>query len=224
MNEILENLEYLGFYSYEEPSLVPIIQLVQLSNNSVWLTEGRYKRLNTLDITLSSIANELMYNSNDFLYLYRSLPPHRCFSIDKEELYEYPPLIFEDNYLCNSLKECGVVINNVDEYEDDDGNLFLITNVERFLICPTEFRSPSTQNVYLNWRVVAARIFLMLNIILSQSNSTEKFYVLREEGKEGIITVVLLNSSMFRFFQDTKNLEERYLLKPIEKYFKNILS
>nr|WP_322712655.1 hypothetical protein [Nostoc sp. ChiSLP03a]MDZ8213883.1 hypothetical protein [Nostoc sp. ChiSLP03a] len=223
MKEILKTLEDLGFYSYEDPTLVLIIQMLQLKNNSVWITDGRYKRLDALDTTLSSAADELMDNGNEFLYLYRPLPPHRCFSLDKEDVYEYPPIIFEDDYLCNSLRRCGIMIKDVDEYEDLDGSLHLITDAGDFLICPTEFRSSSTQNIYLNWRVVTARILLMLNTLLSQADSDERFYVLGEEGKEGITTIVLLSSSMSKFFQETKELEERDLPKPIEKYFENIL-
>jgi hypothetical protein len=226
MKEILKNLEELGFYSYEEPTLVPIIQALQLNNNSIWLRDGRYKRLDTLDTTLSKEAEELMDNATDerdnFLYLYRPLPPHRCFPFDKEDLYEYPPMIFEDDYLCNSLSRCGIIIEDVDEYEDSEGNSHLITNVGDFLICPYEFKSGFTQNC-LKWRVITARIMLMLNIILSQAGSPEKFYILSEEGKEGDTTVVLLNPSMFKFFQDTSKLEDRDLPKPIEKYFESIL-
>lgn len=63
MKEILKKLEELDFYSYEEPILVPIVQALQLNNNSVWLTDGRYKKLDTLYITLSPEADELMCNT-----------------------------------------------------------------------------------------------------------------------------------------------------------------
>lgn len=228
MKEILKNLEELGFYSYEEPTLVPIIQALQLNNNSVWLTDGRYERLDTLDTTLSPEADELMENSMDesdgFLYLYKPLPPHRCFSFDKEDLYECPPMIFEDDYLCKSLSRCGVIIEDkdVDEYEDSEGNLHIITNAGDFLICPAEFRS--SFHYCLGWQVVTARILLMLNIILSQAGSSERFYVLGEDGEEGNTNIALLNPSIFKFFQDTSKLEERYLPKPIEKYYERILN
>ncbi|MDZ8065327.1 MAG: hypothetical protein RMY64_06760 [Nostoc sp. DedQUE08] len=226
MKEILKDLEGLGFYSYENSTLVPIIQALQLNNNSIWLRDGKYKRLNTLDITSFPEAEELMDNEPDeddnFLYLYRPLPPHRCFTLDKEDLYEYPPMIFEDIYLCNSLSRCGVIIEDVDEYEDSEGNSHLITNVCDFLICPYEFRTSYTQN-YLKWRVVTARILLMLNLILSQADSDARFYLLSEEGKEGDTIVVLINPPIFKFFQYISELENQDLPKPIEKYFESIL-
>ncbi|MCD8488705.1 MAG: hypothetical protein LRZ84_18690 [Desertifilum sp.] len=229
MKQIVKKLEHLGFYSYEEPTLVPVIQALQLNNKLIWLISGRYKRLDALDMSLSLRANELIDNvmdeSDNFLYLYRPLPPHRCFSFDKEDLYEYPPMIFEDDYLCRSLSRCGVIIKEADEYEDSEGNLHLTTNVGDFLILPVEFSSSSTRNC-LKWQIVTARILLRLNTILSQASSPEKFYILDEEGEEGHTTIALLNSSMFKFFQDTsklEELEERYLPKPIEKYFKSIL-
>lgn len=227
MKEILKNLEELGFYDYEDATLVPIIQALQLNNNSVWLTDVRYEIVNKVDIISSPEVNELMDNvtveSDNFLYLYRPLPPHRCFSLDKEDLYEYPPMIFEDDYLCNSLRRCGILIEDVDEYEDFEGNLHLITNVGDFLICPYKFRASFTKN-YLKWRIVTAKILLMLNMILSQAGSSEKFYVLSEEGVEGNTTVVMLNPSMFKFFQDTSKLGKRDLPKPIDTYFETILS
>jgi hypothetical protein len=225
MKEILKKLQRLGFYSYEEPRLVPIIQALQLNNNSLWLTDGRYKKLEGLDTTLFSEADELMHsaidNSDEFLYLYRPLPPHRCFFFDKEDLYEYPPMIFEDDYLCKTLRRYGVIIEDVDEYEDSEGNLHLVSNVGDFLICPAEFRSSFIHNC-LKWQVAIARIILMLNVILSQASSHERFYVLREEHEEGI-TIVLLDSSIFDFFHTAKGLENRCLPKPIEEYFQSIL-
>lgn len=225
MKEILKKLQELGFYSYEEPTLVPIIQALQLNNNSLWLTDGRYKKLEGLDTTLSSEADELMHsaidNSDEFLYLYRPLPPHRCFSFDKEDLYEYPPMIFEDDYLCKTLRRYGVIIEDVDEYEDSEGNLHLVSNVGDFLICPAEFRASFIHN-YLKWQVAIGKIILMLNVILSQAGSHERFFVLREEHEEGI-AIVLLDSSIFNFLHTTKGLENRCLPKPIEEYFQSIV-
>ncbi|MBD2493803.1 hypothetical protein [Nostoc sp. FACHB-280] len=227
MKEILNYLDELGFYYYENSNLVALIQSLQLNNNSIWLRDGKYQILNELDIKLFPDADNLMDNvtevSDNFLYLYRPLPPHRCFAFDKEDLYEYPPMIFEDNYLCNSLSRCGIIIEDVDEYEDSEGNLHLITNVRDFLICPYEFRSQFTQ-IYLKWRVVTARILLMLNLILSQADSDERFYVLSEDGQEGDIILVLLNPEMFKFFQDIGKLENQYVPKPVETYFESILS
>ncbi|MDF0551595.1 hypothetical protein [Kamptonema sp. UHCC 0994] len=225
MKEVLKNLEDLDFYSYEEPTLVPIIQALQLNNNSVWLTDGRYKRLDTLSTILSPEADELMCNAMDdgdeFLYLYRPLPLHRCFFFDKEDLYEYPPMIFEDDYLCKSLRRYGIIVEDINEYEDFEGNLHLISNIGDFLICPAKFRYSFIHNC-LKWQVVIARILLMLNVVLSQVGSNERFYVLREEDEEGII-VVLLDSPIFNFLHETKEIEESCLPKPIETYFESIL-
>lgn len=201
MEDILKTLEELGFYTYEEPALVPIIKTLQLSHNSVWIREGIYKQLKA---PLTVTNNQLIETCNEFINLYGNLPPHRCFSIDKEDLYEYPPMIFEYQYLCNSLRKCGVIINDIDEYEDEDGNLHLITDVGDFLICPEEFRA-SYNHAYLKWEAVISHTIKMLNDLLSQTGSDEKFYMLHEESEE-ITFIVLLNSCLFNFFNGTKEL------------------
>lgn len=217
MENILTALENFGFYTYEDPILVPVIQKLQLRNNSVWIIEGRYEELDVPD-------NELMeYGDDGFLYLDTSLPPYRCFLLDIEDIYEYPQSVFEDyEYLRNSLRKCRVFIEDVDEYEDSEGHLHLITNAGDFLICPTEFRSSFTPNC-LNWQVTAFHTILMLNNLLSQVKSTERFYVLYQED-ECLLAIVLLNSSMFNFFQNSEQLKNQYLPKPVKTYFESILS
>ena len=163
MKDILKALEELGFYTYEESALVPVIKTLQLSNNSVWVIEGRYDKFDT---SLSLANNKLVETADEFIYLYENLPPHRCFSIDREDLYEYPPMIFEYQYLCDGLRRCGVIINDVDEYEDSDDNLHLITNLGDFLICPGEFRA-SCNHAYLKWEAVVSHTMKMLNNLLS---------------------------------------------------------
>jgi hypothetical protein len=137
------------------------------------------------------------------------------------DLYEYPPMIFEYQYLCNSLRKCGVIINDIDEYEDENGNLHLITDIGDFFICPEEFRA-SYNHAYLKWEAIISHTIKMLNDLLFQTGSDEKFYVLHEKSEE-ITVIVLLNSPLFNFFGDTKELENQCLPKPIEKYFENIL-
>ncbi|MCT7987850.1 hypothetical protein [Laspinema olomoucense] len=224
MKEILNDLEKLGFYSYEPPSLVPLIKALQLKNSSVWLTEGKYLISDVINRNISSEADEFMdknqENGNNLIYLYKPWPLYRCFSLDKEDLYEYPPLIFEDDYLCYHFKKHSINVENADEYEDSDGNLHLFTNVGDFLICPAKFRSSFISN-HLKWQTVITRIISMINSILHKSGSHEKIYALWEKDEEQII-VTLLDWSLFNLLNSNKNLKEEFLPQPIEKYFPNI--
>ncbi|BAS59971.1 hypothetical protein NIES2135_66260 (plasmid) [Leptolyngbya boryana NIES-2135] len=215
----LKILEELGFYAYEDPNLVPIIQALQIKNNSLWLIDGRYEQL---EMQLPLVDNELMENIDSALYLYQPLPVQRCFSIDREDLYEYPPTIFENQYLNSSLKKCDVNVDEVDEYEDSHGNVHLITNLGDFLICPGKFRSSCT-GTFQKWQVVISKSLAMLNELLSRIDSSERFYVLHEEDQERI-TIVLLNPALFDFLRATKKSEQRHLPQPIKEYFKNLSS
>lgn len=166
--------------------------------------------------------NELMENIDGYLYLDHPLPIHRCFSIDREDLYEYPPTIFENQYLNSSLKKCGVNVDELDEYEDSPGNVHLITNLGDFLICPGRFRSSCT-GILQKWQVVISKSLTMLNELLSGVHSSERFYVLHEQDQERI-AIVLLNSALFDFLRTTKESKQQYLPQPIEEYFKNLTS
>lgn len=224
MKEILTDLEKLGFYSYEPPGLVPLIKALQLKNSSVWLTEGKYLISDVIDRNISSEADKFMdrnqENGNSFIYLYKPWPLYRCFSFDKEDLYEYPPMIFEDDYLCYHFKKHGINIETTEEYEDFDGNLHLGTNVGDFLICPAKFRSSFIHN-NLKWQVVIKRIISMINFIMMKSGSHEKFYVLYEQDEEQII-VTLLELSLFNFLSSKKKFNKESLPKTIENYFSSI--
>lgn len=212
-------LEELGFYAYEDTNLVPIIQALQIKNDSLWVMEGRYEQL---EMQLPLADNELMENIDGYLYLDHPLPAHRCFSIDREDLYEYPLTIFENQYLNSSLKKCGVNVDEVDEYEDSHSNVHLITNLGDFLICPEKFRSSSI-GTFHKWQVVTLKTLTMLNELLSGAGSSERFYVLHEEDQERV-AIVLLNPALFDFLRATKKSEQRHLPQPIKEYFKNLSS
>lgn len=219
MADELKTLEELGFYAYENPNLVPIIQALQIKNNLLWLMDGRYEQP---EMQLPLVDNELIESIDGALYLYQPLPTHRCFSIDREDLYEYLPTIFEDQYLNSSLRKCGVNVDEVDEYEDSHGNVHLITNLGNFLICPERFRSSCTGTLQ-NWQVVISKSLAMLNELLSGVDSSERFYVLHEEDQERI-AIALLNSALFDFLYANKEINQQYSPQSIEEYFRNSVS
>jgi hypothetical protein len=219
MREILKTLESLDFYIYEEASLIPKIQILQLNSNSPWVMDGRHEKLELIDILPTPELIETLENA---LFIYSPLPPHRCFSLDQEDLFEYPPMIFENEYLSNSLRKCGVIIEGIDEYEDSHGNLHMITNLGDFLICPAKFRLSSGQNSDLNWHVATAQILLMLNTFLSQVMSYERFYVLHERSEE-LLIVVLLNTNLFNFFCANPEIKSEWIPKSVEEYYSNLL-
>lgn len=198
MQQIIEHLEELEFYSYEDSSLIPVIKGLQLETDSIWVLEGRYENLR-LDI--SSTNSDLMEVSDSVLYTYFPLPPHRCFSLDQDDIYEYLPTVFENPYLLNVLQRHLININDADEYEDDNGNLYLNTNVGNALICPHNFRSVNAPKINLCWQVVTKNILLMLNKLLLDAGSSEKFYILRQTSEE-LIAVVMLSPPIFEFLQE----------------------
>lgn len=220
MEKTLKILEELGFYTYEEPDLIPIIQTLQIEHNSIWLMDGRYE---STKATFAPKNNEIVEIIGEDLYIYQPLPAYRCLTVDKEDLYECLPTILENQQLNSSLRKCGVQIDELDEYEDSSGNLHLVTNLGTFLISPAKFRSSSSGSVYLNWQVITFKVLSMLNNLLFRADSLEKFYVLREEDQERI-SLALLTPTLFEFLQNTEELESQYLAKPIEKYFESLSS
>jgi hypothetical protein len=218
MREILKTLEGLDFYIYEEATLIPVIQILQLTSDSPWVMDGRHEKQELTDVLA---VPELIEALEEALYIYNPLPPHRCFSFDQEDLFEYPPMIFENEYLSDSLRKCGVSIESIDEYEDSYGNLHLITDLGDFLICPAKFRMSSSQDRGLTWHVATAQILLMFNTLLSQVRSYERFYVLHERSDE-LVIVVLLNTKLFDFFRTNPEIKSQWIPKSIEEYYSNI--
>lgn len=209
MQEIVESLEELGFYSYEDLDLVPLIKSLQLKTNSIWVLEGRYENLNLSEFSMNP---DLMEISNSTLYTYFPLPPHRCFSLDQDDIYEYLPTIFENPYLLNVLQRHLINIKDVDEYEDNNGNLHLNTNMGNSLICPHDFRSMNAPKMNLRWQLVTKNIISMLNKWLFDVGSCEKFYILRQTSEE-LIAVVMLSPPILEFLQEIDNLNGEFCPK-----------
>lgn len=214
MEELLNQLENLGFYKYEEPSIIPVLKSLSAQIGSPFLIEEQYQYahldsiVETDDIEIDEGALRLNYPR----------PFNRLCFLSREDLYEYLPYGFEK--VQPILENYGITTSEVDEYETDEGDRGIAVNGIEYVICP-EAINVSGVNYSTRWNYTVAKFLIVVNAILSQAASEERVYVIKELDEDGLyftflsprINTLILESSML----------EREKPKSIETYFSRYL-
>lgn len=218
MEELLNQLEHLGFYRYEERSMITVLKALSMQTQSPWLFEGRYQ-YQDLDSVVETEAAEVIEGE---LWLHYTRPLNHLYFLSREDLYEYPPYGFEE--LQSVLEAYGVNVNvsDIDEYETDEGDRGIVVNETEYLVCP-EFISSSGVHYLVRWNCTVAKFLMILNVMLAEAQSEKRVYVIRgaDEDEDGLY-IAFLSSQMNQLILESSILEAE---KPqqIETYFSKYL-
>lgn len=214
MKELLDQLEKLGFYKYEEPNIIPILKSLSEQVGSPFLIDEQYQYAHLNSI----VETDEIEIDEGALWLNYPRPFNRLCFLSREDLYEYLPYGFEK--LQPILENYSITISEVDEYETDEGDRGITVNEVEYVICP-EAINVSGVNYSTRWNYTVAKFLMVVNAILSQATSEERVYVIKELDEDGLyfaflppqINTLILEGSML---EDEKP-------KSIETYFSKYL-
>jgi hypothetical protein len=214
MEELLDHLENLGFYRYEEPNMVTALKILSIQAGSPWVDSGQHQ-YDDLDAIKQTEEVEIIQGS---LWLYSPRPLNRFSYLSREDLYEYLPDGFEQ--LQSVLATYGVEASNVDEHETDEGDRSITIDENKYLICPAAINTIGVHND-TRWNRAAAEFLLVLNTLLEEAQSQERIYVIKELDEDNLL-IAFLSSQMYALILES-TLSEKDKPKLIEPYFLNYL-
>ncbi|MEG3928693.1 hypothetical protein [Microcoleus sp. D3_18a_C4] len=216
MEELLSQLKQLGFYRYEESETIEILERLSIQTSSPWVFDGKYQ-YDSLDTVTESDG---VYINEGLLWLDAPHPQYSLCFLSREDLSEcvYAYALEE---LKPILERAGAIVNDIDEFEADNGDSFLRLNEVDYLICPSAVNSFATRTID-KWNFVTAKTLLAANNLLAHAQSEEIIYVVRELDEDGLY-IAILTSKMFGLIHENSLLINELKPQKIETYFAQYL-
>ncbi|BAY53425.1 hypothetical protein NIES2135_02300 [Leptolyngbya boryana NIES-2135] len=212
MEELLSQLERLGFYQHEEPGMMSVLKSLSEKNSSPWLTEGQQQHIDLA----SAVEDDQTEIIEGVLWLHHPRPYNRLFAISREDFYECFPDWFEA--MQPVLESRGVLIAAIDEYWTGKGDKGIILNHNMFLLCPGVL---DQSHSLTKWNYSTAQALILINHLLAQATSDEQVYVVKELD-EDTLYIAFLSSQMCQLISASPILETE---KPklVETFFSEVL-
>jgi hypothetical protein len=210
MEELLNQLEELEFYEYEEPSTIKMLKSLATQTGSPLVLDGQYQYAD-LDSIVETDEIEVVEGT---LQLYDPRPLNRLCFLSRKDLYQCLSYGFEK--IKPILENYDVTVSDVDEYETDEGDRGITVNGVEYVICP-EAINISGVNYSVRWNYTAAKFLMTVNTILSRSTSQERAYVIKELDEDGLYFAFL--SPQINTLISESSIQEDEKPKSIDAYF-----
>ena len=213
MEELLNRLERLGFYQNDDPSLIPTLKKLSISQNSPWLSEKSYQ-LQSPDII---DAEDIWVDKDGLIWLENCFPKARYCCLSREDFYESIDWGFQE--MQPILANYGVNLSSIDARETFEGDYFVTLNGVDYLVCPGEMNS---FGVYVPdvWNLAMGKALAIMNNLLDEAKSLEKIYVVKEEDEDNLY-FAFLTPEMNELISNSSSVKDEDKPVQVEEYFAN---
>lgn len=178
MEELINRLEKLGFYKYEEePDAIAILKTLSIQENSIWLIDDSYQYNDLAQIE----KTEDILVVQGSLWLDDPRPRYRFNKLCIESLYGAGVGDFIRDIRPFFAKN-GLILSKIVDYYDEGEEYLVKINGEFYFIYPGKFQS---ERIPFNKRChfTALQVLRLINSFLAEIKSPERAYIIQADKK-----------------------------------------